>query len=393
MKNPFFLSCLLVTVLTFPVVGQNREINFETGTWATVLEKAKAQNKLIMLDAYAVWCGPCKWMAKNIFTNDTVADFYNAGFINAKVDMEKGEGLDLAKRYEVKAYPTFLFINGNGDVVHRVCGSDQAAGFIETGKIANDPKRNLSGLKKRHVENLKDPKIAYEYFELASHACMNSKEELKAYFEAIDNKEYSQPGNWRILFDFVGDKTNPGFLYLVQNRSKFEAMYTADSVLTKISGVYRQELRNPELKNADFFKSFVSEVNQALGEKGKGLLLEAEMNHYAMNTNWNGYAKAAASFVELSGNDNPALLNSIAWRFYEKVEDKEMLSKAAGWAKRSTELDDKYYNNDTYAAVLFKLGRNADAEKAALKAIEIGKAAGEDVGDTEDLLKKIRALK
>jgi uncharacterized protein YyaL (SSP411 family) len=59
--------------------------------------KAKKENKLIFVDAYASWCGPCKLMVKNIFPLKTVGDYYNSHFINAKIDMEKGEGIELAK--------------------------------------------------------------------------------------------------------------------------------------------------------------------------------------------------------------------------------------------------------------------------------------------------------
>src|SRR6185503_10815231 len=98
-----------------------------------LLARAKKEKKMIMVDAFTTWCGPCKWMAKNIFPNDTVAEFYNKNFINAKIDMEKGEGPDLAKKYEVGCYPTFLFIDGNGQLIHRQSGGGEVKSFIQLG--------------------------------------------------------------------------------------------------------------------------------------------------------------------------------------------------------------------------------------------------------------------
>ena len=92
MKTVLSLVLMILSVTTY---SQNKYIQFETKTFAEIKALAKAQNKLIFLDAYTSWCGPCKYMAKNIFTNDTVADFYNSRFINAKIDMEKGEGVEL----------------------------------------------------------------------------------------------------------------------------------------------------------------------------------------------------------------------------------------------------------------------------------------------------------
>jgi thiol:disulfide interchange protein len=88
-KNLFLLTIALIST-AFVCNKTFAQIKFESGTWSQIKAKAKAENKLIFLDAYTTWCGPCKWMARNVFTNDTVAQFYNATFVNAKIDMEAG---------------------------------------------------------------------------------------------------------------------------------------------------------------------------------------------------------------------------------------------------------------------------------------------------------------
>lgn len=110
-------------------------IKFEKASFADLLAKAKQENKLIFLDCYTVWCGPCRMMANTVFTDAKVGDFFNAHFINAKIDMEKGEGVELAKRYQVDAYPTMMFIDGDGKVVHRFTGGRKAPALL---KIAED---------------------------------------------------------------------------------------------------------------------------------------------------------------------------------------------------------------------------------------------------------------
>jgi len=90
-------------------------IEFEHGTWAEAVKKAKQANKPIFVDVYTSWCGPCKIMAAEVFTKPQIGEKYNRGFINVKIDAEKGEGIALAKKYVVKAYPTYLFINPNNE--------------------------------------------------------------------------------------------------------------------------------------------------------------------------------------------------------------------------------------------------------------------------------------
>lgn len=124
-------------IRTAKIKSENkRHIAFEKLDWKDILAKAKKEKKLIFVDAYTVWCRPCIQMAKDVFTLDKVADFYNGNFINVSMDMEKGVGPSLAKKYNVTAYPTFLFIDGSGKLVHTGLGFQEADAFIEIGKTA-----------------------------------------------------------------------------------------------------------------------------------------------------------------------------------------------------------------------------------------------------------------
>ena len=98
------------------------------------LEKAKKENKLVFIDAYTAWCQPCVMMGKNVFTLDKVADFYNEHFINLKIDF--GKEKELAEKYAVRGYPAFLFLNGNGKLVHLAGGYTEADAFIGYGEEA-----------------------------------------------------------------------------------------------------------------------------------------------------------------------------------------------------------------------------------------------------------------
>lgn len=112
-------------------------IDFFHGTWTEALAKAKKENKLIFLDAYASWCGPCKAMAKNTFTKEEVGAFFNKNFINVKMDMEKSaDGPRLSKKFGLRAYPSLYFINGNEEVKHNGLGYMKPNQLIELGKAA-----------------------------------------------------------------------------------------------------------------------------------------------------------------------------------------------------------------------------------------------------------------
>ena len=137
------LSLLLISL------GASAEINFlDNPVWSTVLEKAKKENKMIFLDGYAVWCGPCKKMDAETYKDQAVADYYNANFINVKYDLEKGEGPALAEKYLVTAYPNLLFINPDGVLLHKGVGFNEAVDFVKLGKTARDASSQYYTLKK-----------------------------------------------------------------------------------------------------------------------------------------------------------------------------------------------------------------------------------------------------
>ena len=109
-------------------------IDFQHAPFASLLTKAKEEKKLVFVDCYTSWCGPCRMMANNVFTRPEIGDYFNAHFINVKIDMEKGEGRDLAKKYEVRAFPTLLMIDHEGNIVERMVGAQSTEKLLEWAK-------------------------------------------------------------------------------------------------------------------------------------------------------------------------------------------------------------------------------------------------------------------
>jgi thiol:disulfide interchange protein len=136
MKNIKTTGILLAFFMLLSFATKAQGMEFFQGTFNEALAKASKEKKMVFMDAYTTWCGPCKWMAANTFTDASVGTYFNANFINVKMDMEKGEGPMLARKYAVMAYPTLLFISPSGEVIHKELGAKPADTFIEAGKKA-----------------------------------------------------------------------------------------------------------------------------------------------------------------------------------------------------------------------------------------------------------------
>ena len=123
------ISIIIFSIYTLPTFCQEGT-HFETLSFKEALAKAKSENKLIFMDCYTSWCGPCQFMSNTIFPKKEVGNFFNTNFINVKYDLEKGEGPELQKKYDVQAYPTFLIIRPDGSVQHKIVGGFQEADFF-----------------------------------------------------------------------------------------------------------------------------------------------------------------------------------------------------------------------------------------------------------------------
>ncbi len=116
--------------------GAEYTFNFYQGTFDQALKESAKKKKIIFVDAFTTWCGPCKMLNNTTFKDVKAGEFFNENFISLKLDMEKGEGPSFAMKYSVRAYPTLLFINSKGEVVHKTLGYKDAAMLTEEGKIA-----------------------------------------------------------------------------------------------------------------------------------------------------------------------------------------------------------------------------------------------------------------
>ncbi|MBL7814717.1 MAG: thioredoxin fold domain-containing protein [Saprospiraceae bacterium] len=388
----FFLFLLTLTTVS----AQGIAFEPETTAWADILKKAKAENKIVFVDAYTTWCGPCKVMAKNIFPMKEVGDVFNAKFVNAKIDMEKGEGPEIAQKYGIRAYPTYIFVNGDGELVHRGLGSMPPEKFITVGQAASDPERQFFSLKKKYEGGERNS----DFLKRFAGACEDAQEEqlgasvAEAYLAT--QKDWLNKENMDFILKFSKSIQSNTFAYLVKNQAAFEKAIGKGGIETQVYQTAFSNVANMSYNRAkrefDFAKAKEIGSKYLPNELVEKVLSGMTLTQHQMRNEVPQFLAQVVAHMDKYPSEDPQLLNQYAWAFYEQATDRAQLEKALSWSLKSISINDQYALNDTAAALYYKLANKQKAKEFAEKAIKQAKETGEDSTETQNLLKKIEAM-
>ncbi len=113
--------CAALAFLCLAAPAQAASDGWERVPLADALAKAGKSGKMVIVDVYADWCGPCQRYDSEVFVQDDVKAILDEA-ITVKIDGEKGEGPAVVEKYHVVGYPTILFLKADGTEVDRIFG-------------------------------------------------------------------------------------------------------------------------------------------------------------------------------------------------------------------------------------------------------------------------------
>ncbi|MBS1565494.1 MAG: thioredoxin family protein [Bacteroidetes bacterium] len=179
------VAFVFIVITAFTASAQ--EITFAHESFAALSARAQKENKLIFIDFYTSWCGPCRHMAQTVFKEDTVGRYFNSHFINLKVDAEKGEGRALAAKYRIELYPTYIFADARGAVFNKAIGNCSDTLFLGYAATAlqqfTDP-NSLPRLQQQYEAGEKDTAFLHLYLDKLVTARLPAFEVSEKYLRA-----------------------------------------------------------------------------------------------------------------------------------------------------------------------------------------------------------------
>ncbi|GAA3594024.1 thioredoxin family protein [Flavivirga amylovorans] len=244
MKKNILTQIITIILVSQCVYGQGVSWKKSTDgiTFEEVKALAKAENKKIFLDFFTVWCGPCKRMDKEIFSKEEIGTIYNENFINYKINAEKGVGVSLAKTFDIKAYPTYIYLETDGSLISRRTGLSDDISTIPamlefTKAVANGGK----------IKILKDYELDYN----------NGNRDaafLKRYLSKYSEEKFTYPPphlvlEWLNALPEIKDRDNTSYLlnrcdskpgskvydYIIENIEQFPFFKEKDNLVRWLS--------------------------------------------------------------------------------------------------------------------------------------------------------------
>jgi thiol-disulfide isomerase/thioredoxin len=290
------LPCLTALFFAFASVTvqaqgdkTNDGIDFFHGTWAESLEKAKSQKRLIFVDAYASWCGPCKRMAAAVFPEKRAGDYFNKNFVNLKIDMEKPENEEFARKFPVSSYPTLMIIDETGKLVTREIGAKSLEALLEFGKKALSAGNKSVDFTKRYEAGERAPQFIHDYIVELNKAGKPSLKFVNEYLRGA--KPTDQAITDQIVFEGAIEADSKVFERMTDNIAAYRKTYGDERVDAKVLDACESTLEKAiSFKNEDLLKEAKTKYAKCSNAASAALFAKrADTDYYVQTKNVKAY--------------------------------------------------------------------------------------------------------
>ncbi|HEY5464669.1 MAG TPA: thioredoxin fold domain-containing protein [Hanamia sp.] len=418
------LVCFIFLLITNAscIAQQAVGIKFEKGlNWVEIKQKARKENKFIFLDAYTTWCAPCRYMAKYIFPQPQVGDFFNKHFINIAVQIDTtkkdnkyvkswyNDAKMISNLYKIDAYPTYLFFNQDGILVHIIKGaSNSANNFISKAKDAFDPKTQYLNLKNEYEKGNRDSVFLLSLIKAAKDANDDSLDVfINTYLKTQGNLLTQQ--NINFIARGTRKINDIGFYILLNYPKEVNAVIGKSERIKILSNIVFNEQIYPLLSNnakitymgggmiiykTDSLKKNVNwtDIGNKIAVKYKDItkpiVLHAQLEYYEWLNDWGNFNNCLINYTSNGNEIDTDFIDTKAWNFVTFCDDKKYFKDAIKWASVLVENETHPYYFQTFSRLLYKAGEKESAIKYMQKCALLLKAPNKSINETIEKMRK-----
>ncbi len=380
----------LLLLFFFPVfcIAQ-KGIEFENDlSWEQMLVKAKNENKYIFMDAFTTWCGPCKYMAANIFTKQAVGDLFNKNYVSVKVQLDTTSKDDerikkeyvfahnIMTEYKVNVFPTFLIFDANGKLVHRMVGSSEEPEFIEKANGALNPENQYYLMLEKYRSGNTETAFLLNLLK-ASQNAFDKENKVKILAEYLNTqKDFRTKENAEMIVESTESTKDASFKILMENAEIFDELLNSTKATSSVVDIIKHDIIFPAFNREIItdldWKKVYSDVNNNYPKYANEAVVSAKINYFQSKHDRTNYIKAVQDYMKKYGSKvTSAQLNEFSWNFFEYTSNEDVLKNALEWSKKSIEENNNPMYMDTYANLLYKTGNVNEAIEWELKALDL----------------------
>jgi thioredoxin-related protein len=334
------------------------------------IKKSKGNSLLI---AYSSHCDVCGHMDTAVYKNKEVGKFYNKNFTVYKIDLETELANSFVAKYQIIGYPTYLFFNENGVVMHRQKGGFPVKEFLELGADALNPERQYlsasykfqTGVRnKDFCKSLAESSKEMDNVELQRQCVM-------CYLE--ENPDWKSEESVKFIYEFVESIAEPHFQFLIRNRELFEQKLGAGKVSEKVDNIILRDIAEASFDQKtgvldtsvirSFAKQYLTdyEISKAIG------LFQA--NEFIRRNDTVNYIASIIEYFKKFPSKNGYLLTNLSQAISELTDDPAALQEALKLALLSIE----YMKNENCYLNAASIAMQLNDKQKAFEILQSGK--------------------
>jgi len=365
----YLLSTFFLIILSLNVNAQG--IEFFEGTYQEALAKAQTEEKLIFVDAYATWCGPCKRMAKNVFTHPEVGEYYNQAFIALKLDMEKSEGRKFGQEFPVRAYPTLFYINEKGELLKKVVGGKSVEQFLALGQEIAGSYDRSGDLAELYENGDRDFDVVLKYVSALNNANKSSTKIANDYLR--EQKELTSNQRAQFLYEAMTSADSRLFTLFIKNRAVIESLVGNEKVEEKIKEACWKTIDTAiEFDSPDLLSEAKIKMSDHLKTQAKAFGFDADYEYAKSQADLSLLKSAALDVAKNNAKKDPERLHDICNELlnYRGI-DSSVSEVSEKIAKMAVDEEKSANYMFTYSKILLENNKQKKAIKTANKALEL----------------------